>query len=245
MLLYGPYVDFIAANFGAAAVLAALDKCRKTGQGSRLDLSQYEAGLHFIAGALLDYRINGRVANRKGNSHGSAAPHGAFECRNRRWLTLSCWSDEEFSTFCHVIGRGELINDKRFSSLTARKENELALNDIVETWSRSIDADEAATMLQNAGICAYPVNTVADVFSDEQLRKAEIWHWRRHPVMGKQAYMLTPFTLSATPGDIFSPAPMFGGDNQTVFQEYLQMLRAEYDEYQKSGIIGESPINLD
>lgn len=245
MLLYGPYIDFIAANFGAAAVLAALDQSRKTGKGSRLDISQYETGLHFIAGALLDYQINGNIASREGNSHRAAAPHGAYECENDRWVTLSCWSDKEFVLLSELMGRSELADDKRFASLIARKKNEQILNDIIEAWTRLLDADELATTLQGAGICAYPVNTVADVFSDKQLRNIRVWRWRRHPVMGDQAYMMPPFSLSQTPGDIFSPAPMFGGDNQTVFQEYLGISKEKYKEYEKNGVIGMSPITID
>jgi len=54
MLLFGPYIDFVAVGFGLVAVLAALDCRRRTGRGQYIDLSQYEAGLQFIAPALLN-----------------------------------------------------------------------------------------------------------------------------------------------------------------------------------------------
>src|SRR5207249_10119793 len=40
MLLFGPYVDFVAVGFGLIAVLAALDYRRRTGSGQHIDLSQ-------------------------------------------------------------------------------------------------------------------------------------------------------------------------------------------------------------
>src|SRR5438128_6904989 len=46
--LYGPYIDFIAVAYGGIAVLAALDHRRRTGEGTFIDLAQYEAGLQFI-----------------------------------------------------------------------------------------------------------------------------------------------------------------------------------------------------
>ena len=50
--LYGPYIDMIAVAYGGAAVLAALDRQRRTGEGAFIDLAQYEAGLQFLAPAL-------------------------------------------------------------------------------------------------------------------------------------------------------------------------------------------------
>ena len=51
----------------AAAVLAALDYRRRTGKGQYLDQSQTETALPFIEPLLLDYFVNGRIANRDGN----------------------------------------------------------------------------------------------------------------------------------------------------------------------------------
>src|SRR5712692_4648012 len=62
--LYGPYVDFVAVAFGGAAVLAALDYRRRTGKPVYIDLAQYEAGLQFIGGALLDYSASGVIRGR-------------------------------------------------------------------------------------------------------------------------------------------------------------------------------------
>src|SRR5205807_2006320 len=70
MLLFGPYIDFVAVGFGLIAVTAALDHRRRTGRGQYIDLSQYEAGLQFIAAALLDHELNGRVPTGRGAGAG-------------------------------------------------------------------------------------------------------------------------------------------------------------------------------
>ena len=57
MLLYGPYIDFVAALVSAPAVLAALDRRKRTGEGAYFDVAQYECGLSFIAGALFGAEI--------------------------------------------------------------------------------------------------------------------------------------------------------------------------------------------
>ena len=60
--VYGAYTDFVNPPNGVAAVIAALDHRRRTGQGQHLDLSQYECAVHYLAPQLLDYQLTGRVA---------------------------------------------------------------------------------------------------------------------------------------------------------------------------------------
>jgi crotonobetainyl-CoA:carnitine CoA-transferase CaiB-like acyl-CoA transferase len=238
MLLYGPYIDFIAANFGAAAVLAALDRSRKTGKGCRIDLSQYETGLQFIAGALFDFHRNGHIAERNMNADPVAVPHGAYRCLDNRWLALSCWSDDDFTTLAGLMGRSSLASSEKFLDRKTRKRNEGELNVLIGNWCLQQDASELAERLQKNGICSYPVNTVADVFSDPQLRELAIWRWRRHPEIGLQAYMFPSFNLYDTPGDIYNPAPLFGGDNDFVYRELMGLSEEEMREYRQRGVIG-------
>src|SRR3990167_1523378 len=175
MLLYGPYIDFIASTLGAAAVLAALDRQRRTGQGARVDLAQYESGLMFVAGALLDYHANGGIADRACNSDPKAAPHDAYQCRAGQWLAISCWPADEFGRFAGILGRPELTADPHFATLELRKANGPELDALIARWSLTQDAAAAAALFQAARVHAYPVNTIADLFRDPQLLYRRIW----------------------------------------------------------------------
>ncbi len=237
MLLYGPYIDFIAANYGASAVLAALDKSRRTGQGGHIDLSQYETGLQFLAGALFDYNENGNIADRNMNSDAVAAPHGAYPCIDDQWVTLSCWSDEEFSRLAKIMSNKNILTDERFDTAVHRRENEVELNRIISQWTMAEAALGVATQLQSQGICSYPVNTVADVFSDPQLCELETWRWRRHREIGLLACNFPPFDLSETPGDIYNTAPLFGGDNDYIYGDLLGLNEQQMEQYRKDGVI--------
>jgi crotonobetainyl-CoA:carnitine CoA-transferase CaiB-like acyl-CoA transferase len=235
MLLYGPYIDFIASTFGAASVLAALDRQRRTGQGAWIDLAQYESGLLFIAGALLEHQKTGAIATRSCNSDANAAPHGAYPCRDGQWLALSCWSDEEFGRFSGVLGRPELAADRRFSTLALCQAHGEELDAIIAAWSLTQDADEAAAMLQAARVHAYPVNTIAGLFSDPQLLHRRMWRRRLHGAIGDLSCYYSAFELSATPGDVMAAAPLIGEHNALVFREFLGMTEAQYADYQQQG----------
>lgn len=212
MLLYGPYIDFIASTLGAVAVLAALEQRRATGKGAYLDVSQYECGLLFIAGELLDYHTTGRVAARAGNSDPDAQPHGAFPCGDGRWLALSCWSDAERTALENLLGKAELTS-----------------------WLDERKADEAAQQLQAAGVHAHAVNTIADLFADPQLEARGQWQRRSHAVIGEHAYCAPAFALSETPGEVTTAAHTLGRDNEAVFRGLLGLSREEYGDCEAAG----------
>ena len=212
MLLYGPYIDFIASTLGAAAVLAALEQRRRTGAGAWLDVSQYECGLMFLAGPLLEYHMSGRVAQRAGNDDPDAVLHGAYPCANGTWIAVSCWSAEERRRLDVAIGPQSL-----------------------EAWLAARPADAAAQALQSAGVHAHAVNTVADLFTDPQLAARRQWRRRPHPVIGDQAYCFPAFDLSETPGDVTRAAPTLGADNEQVFRELLGLSADELAAYEAAG----------
>lgn len=236
-LLYGPYIDFIASTMGSAAVLAALERRRRSGIGAYLDVSQYECGLMFMAGPLLDYHKNGTVAARAGNTDPAAAPHGAYRCGDGEWVVLSCWSDAEFARFAQAIGRSELATQERFSTLAARQRSGTELDTYVARWAAAQTAAAAAHALQAASVHAHGVATMADLFSDPQLIARRQWRRRRHPVIGDHSYLFPAFDLAAMPGDINAPAPLLGADNRTVFQDFLELSDAEYAAARASGAI--------
>jgi crotonobetainyl-CoA:carnitine CoA-transferase CaiB-like acyl-CoA transferase len=222
MLLYGPYIDFIASLMGCSAALAALDQCRRTGKGTWIDISQYECGLHFMAGALLAYHRDGTIAGRDGNRDPEATPHGAYRCRDGRWLALSCWSEKEFAALSQALGCPAMAEDPRFSSADKRRRNTQALDEALADSLRERDATETAKILQRVGVGAYPVNTIADLFTDPQLDARKTWRRREHEEIGEQAYLMPAFDLSSTPGDISHAAPLLGSDNDVVFREILE-----------------------
>jgi benzylsuccinate CoA-transferase BbsF subunit len=236
MLLYGPYIDFVAALEGAAVALAALDKRRRTGKGAFIDVSQYECGLSFLAGSLLDYHANGKVLDRSGNDDPKAAPHNAYACRKNEWVAISCWSNEEFARLGKAIGRPEWALENAYASPESRRANKDDLDEEIGEWCRKKSADAVAERLQKAGVNAYRINTVADLFTDEQLRHRKTWRKRRHSVIGDQSYYFPGFDLSETPGDVTSPAPLLGGDNDVVYREYLGMSEEEFAKYKAQGV---------
>ena len=225
--LYGPYIDFVAVICGGAAVLAALDRQRRTGEGAFIDLSQYESGLQFIGGGLLNLFANGAVANRAGNRDPEAVPHGCFRARDGRWLVLSCWSDNDWQKLAMALNCPGWINE-RFDTAAKRRRHEGEINELIRTRISSGDAAALMERLQAAGVHAAVVASIADLFSDRQLAARQAWQPQEHPEIGRHNYRMPAYQLSETPGGVRSHAPCLGEHNDKVFREWLGLSEAEY-----------------
>jgi crotonobetainyl-CoA:carnitine CoA-transferase CaiB-like acyl-CoA transferase len=236
MLLYGPYIDYIASTLGASAALAAVIRSRRTGKGALIDVSQYECGLAFMGAAMADFFATGRVAQRCGNDDPEAVPHGAYRCSDGEWLALSCWSDGEFAALARTLGNDGLAKDPRFARAGARRANLEELDEAISAWTAGRTADAAAQSLQAVGVGAYPVVTMAGLFSDPLLFARRQFRVRRHPEMGDHAYCFPGFDLAEAPGDIIGPAPCVGADNDFVFRDLIGLTEAEYQAYRQRGV---------
>jgi len=237
MLLFGPYIDFVAVGFGLTAVLAALDHRRRTGCGQFIDLAQYETGLQFIAPVLLDYEANNRVMTHDGNHDPFAAPHNAYPCRgDDQWCVIAVFSDDEWRALCNASDHPEWISDPRFATFAARKQNEDALDQLIAQWTIQFAPRAVMEKLQAVGVAAGIVNHLGDLFCDPQLKHRNIWRELSHAELEKFDYEAPPFNLSETPAELH-PSPLLGEHNRDVFGGILGLSDGEIDALTQQGAI--------
>ncbi len=238
VLLYGPYIDFVAVGFGLIAVLAALDFRRRTGKGQHIDLSQYECGVQFVAPAILDFQVNGRLQGAQANRDPRAAPHGAYRCReDDTWCIIAVFTDEEWHALCEAAGHPEWKSDPRFVTLAARKAQEDELDRVIAGWTAALTPQEVMERLQGAGVPAGTVNTIGDLFSCPQLLHRQQWRALEHCELGRYEYEAPPFLLPDTPAELRRPSPCLGEHNDYVFGELLRMRKEEVGHLKAEGVI--------
>jgi crotonobetainyl-CoA:carnitine CoA-transferase CaiB-like acyl-CoA transferase len=231
VLLYGPYIDYVAVGYGAIAVLAALERRKRTGAGCTIDLSQYEAGLQFLTPTILEFAANGRIPGRLGNADAVAAPHGVYRCAGPdRWVALSVWSDAEWRELCEVSG----IDGP--ATAAERRRVRLELDERIGAWTATRDRDLIVTLLRRSGLRAAPVLSISELFSDAQLAHRATWPVVTHPAIGEMHLMAPPFHLSATPSAQDRPGPTVGADNDHVFGEVLGLSLDERRTLERDGV---------
>ena len=240
VLLYGPYIDYVAVGFGAVAVLAGLRRRRKTGKGCHIDLSQYESGLQFIAPALLDFVVNGRVAERNGNRHPTAAPHAVFRCKDPSddaWVALSVMDDAEWARFVDAVGKPPWAEAAELRTATGRKAREAEIERAIAGWTAEHTREEVVNALRAHGLRAYPVNSMADLFSDPQLAARGYWRPVEHPVMGTLHVEAPPALLHGTPPVQEKAAPLLGADTDYVLGDILGLESDEIHALAEQGVL--------
>ena len=236
---YGAYSDFIAPRFSACALLAALDYRRRTGRGQYIDMSQYEAAMQNLAPALIDYFASGRVLGPKANASERYAPHGAYRCAdedgNERWIAIAVADDAQWRAMLAALDAKSA--DSRFASAAGRLNNPAALDEFVDSMTRTHNAHELTMALQAAGVAAYPVENCVDIHRDENLEAFGFWHWLEHKEMGASPYEGLEHRMSRTPGTLRAAAPILGQDNDEIFGTMLALGAGEIEQLKKENVI--------
>lgn len=236
---YGAYTDFTTPIFGTSALIAALDYRRRTGKGQNLDLSQYEAGVHFLAPLLLDFNVTGRISGRVGNCCPYAAPHGAYACQGQdEWCAIAVFSDGEWQAFRQAIGNPTWAEDPKFATIIGRKKNEDELNKLVEEWTSNFAPEQVMAIMQAAGVSAGVVQKPENVQIDVQFKhRHHLWSFE-HRELGKHYCDGPCFVLSSTPSEPRMAAPCLGEHNEYVYTKILGMSDDEFVELLAEGVFG-------
>ena len=232
------YTDAVAPAFSAVTLIGALLYRRRTGKGVFIDQSQTEAGVCFLGPAILDYLTNGRVANRQGNRDPYLVPHGVFPCRgDDRWVAIAVSNEREWQEFCRALGREEWLQNERFATATARKDNEDELERFIGEWTAQRTPEEVMELLQSVGVSAGIVATTEDLFNDPQLKHREHFKILEHKEIGPYSHERPPFRFSKMPYQQQRPAPLLGEDNEYVLKDLLGYTDDEIAEFLIDGAV--------
>jgi benzylsuccinate CoA-transferase BbsF subunit len=234
----GAYTDSIVPRMAAFAFLGALDYRRRTGEGQHLDISQFEAAIHFMAPALIDYMSGGNLVQPQGNRSDRYAPHGAYRCADEggeeRWVTIAVEDDEQWHSVLGALGQP--TGDPRFATIIDRIEAAHAVDEYVQTLVRDRSAQALAESLQAAGVAAYPVQNCLDLHSDENLVSFDYWQWLEQRDAGFMPYDGRSYRLDRT-GSKQTAAPSLGAHNEEILGGLLGMSKGEMARLQGVGVV--------
>jgi len=237
VILYGPYIDYIAVGYGVIAILAALERRRRTGEGCVIDLSQYEAGLQFLTPAMLEHAANGIAPTRDANHDRMAVPHGVYPTEGEdRWVALSVWSDDEWARFRVALGDPQWSSDAGLATAAGRRAREDELDSRIAQWTRAHPREEIVDALRANGLRAAPVESVAELFDDAQLAHRGVWRRAAHAGLGEIGLMAPPFALSETAARPDRAGPTLGEHNEAVFKGLLGLGADEYASLAADGV---------
>jgi crotonobetainyl-CoA:carnitine CoA-transferase CaiB-like acyl-CoA transferase len=234
---FAAYTDYTSPKFTVAALLAAVDHRRRTGEGQYIDLSQAECSIHTIGRAVLDYTVNGRVPTRMGNALREYAPSGVYPCLGTdRWVAIAAPTEDAWRALCVASGRG-WAEDRRFATETARRENREALDEAIGAWTAGFEPGALEDLLQAVGVPVHRASTSADVLADPQLKEREHVVELEHPRLGPVPIETSRMRFGRTPAVVTWLAPGIGEHNDHVLREILGMSDEEITELVTDGVL--------
>ena len=219
-MAYGPagtITDSLAPRYLATAILGALWRRRRTGEGEWIDVSQIETAVYSLSEIVARFSANGEVQGRIGNHSEHCAPHSAYPASgDDRWIAIACPTDGEWQRLVEAMGTPEWALDARFARNAGRLEHQAELDARISEWTQGFDRYALAEQLQAAGVQAAPVQDSRDVIADPQLAHREHFVPLEHVHLGRVWCERSGMRLSEAPGKLTSPGPNLGQHDREI-----------------------------
>jgi formyl-CoA transferase len=231
--------DSLAGMFAVQGALAALYRRTVTGEGQVVDAALTESCLAVQESTIPDYDVGGVVRGPSGTRLEGIAPSNIYRTADGSWVVIAANQDTVFRRLCAAMGRPELATDDRFANHIARGRNQDELDTIIGDWASDRDPLDIISTLSDAGVISGPINTVAEVVEDPQLRARGMIaeHWDERVERTVRGPGVVP-VLSATPGTIRNAGPARPGQhNDEVYTGLLGKTDAELGALRAEGVI--------
>ena len=231
--------DSLAGMFAVQGALAALYRRTVTGEGQIVDVALTESCLAIQESTIPDYDVGGVVRGPSGTRLEGIAPSNIYRSADGSWVVIAANQDTVFRRLCTAMGRPELSTDDRFANHVARGRNQDELDKIIGDWAAAEQPDEIIAELGEAGVISGPINTVAEVVNDPQLRARGMLADHYDERIGRN--VLGPGIvpkLSETPGAIRNAGSAEPGQhNVEVYTELLGVEKADLQALRAKGVL--------
>jgi formyl-CoA transferase len=231
-----PIADIITGMYASIAICAALAYRERTGIGQHLDLALLDSQIALLAYQNTNYFATGVPPKRIGNLHPNIVPYQPFRAADGE-LILACGNDNLYRKFCEAAGCPELATDPRFATNGKRVENRAELTRLLSELFKKRSKHEWLELLEAAGVPNGPINDIAQVFEEPQVKARGVRMELEHPAAGKLPMVASPMRFSATPPDYKRAPPLLGQHTAEVLRELLGKSEAEIEKLRAARVI--------
>jgi len=221
-------LEFHAAIYAAAGVVAALLVRDRDGIAQRVDISIYQCAVNSLA-TFLPLHYGGRPAHRDGNRHPMAAPWNAFRASDG-WVLICSAKDEHWVQLCETMGTPELASEGDLVKLVDRLARVDAVDTAVNAWTSTMSVEDCVERLSAGGIATGPIIEVRQFEQDANIKHRGMALRVFDPASKRESLIAgTPLKASRTGGVASVAAPVPG-----EAREFVKSLRGSRGEAPKS-----------
>ena len=228
--------DIMAGMYAVTAILAALNAREKTGSGQCIDVPLYDSQVAWLANQSMNYLIGGEVPQRLGTGHPNLVPYQVFATADGH-LMLAVGNDRQFQSCVTCLGCSELADDPRFRRNSGRVEHrEVLAKELSDLLSKGT-TEKWLQALKGSGVPVGPINSIADVLSDQYAAERGLVQTMQHPLTDALPTVSNPVQFSNTSVSDISAPPLLGQHTDEVLAEWLHYSEEQIAKLASSNVI--------
>jgi crotonobetainyl-CoA:carnitine CoA-transferase CaiB-like acyl-CoA transferase len=212
--------DILTGMYATTAIQAAIIEREKSALGQHIDLALLDVQVACLANQGMNYLVSKETPKRMGNAHPNIVPYQTFKTADG-FIILTIGNDSQFADFCEVANCSTLIRDPLFATNQARVQNREL---VVQRLTKIIEAKNSDFWLQQLeikGVPCGPINDIAEVFDNPQVKHRNMLGELSHPENGKVPTVKNPINFSRTPIVYNQAPPNLGEHTEDVLAELL------------------------
>ncbi|SHH36805.1 CaiB/BaiF CoA transferase family protein [Pollutimonas bauzanensis] len=210
-----PIIDLMTGVYACNGILMALRERDRSSQGQHLDISLLDVQVSTLSTLAANYLESGELPGRHGNEHPTVVPGDAVQCADGP-LMLMVGNDRQFIRLCKHLGLPEIATDPRFGTNEHRVRYKDDLMPLIRRGFETASRQHWLDLLLPEGIPCGPINTIAEVFADEQVQARKCVVSTQHDIFGNIRSVGTPIHMSRTPARATAPPAVLGEHTDAV-----------------------------
>jgi crotonobetainyl-CoA:carnitine CoA-transferase CaiB-like acyl-CoA transferase len=161
--------DIFTGVYAVSGILAALHQRHMTGVGQHVDMALMDVAVSVTANQAMNYLTTGTPPGRTGNYHPNLTPYQVFDCADGH-IIIATGNDGQYQRLCRLLGLDWMADVPEFLKNADRVANRDRMIDLLMAETRKRSKADLLTGCEAEGIPAGPINDMAEVFGDPQVK---------------------------------------------------------------------------
>jgi crotonobetainyl-CoA:carnitine CoA-transferase CaiB-like acyl-CoA transferase len=215
-----PITDILAAMYGVYAILAALLRRERTGEGAEIDISLFDCAVTMMTNLMNMVLVEGMKDEdlRMGTKYFLATPYEPYPAGDGKLLNIVVATEWHWEAFCKSVGLENLLKDERFKTNQQRLKHREELEKIIIEKLKEKSRDEWIEILLKAGVPCGAVNEIKEVINHPQTIARNVIVEIDYPGLGKIKTFNNPVKISGIRFSVQRP-PRLGEHTEEILKK--------------------------
>jgi formyl-CoA transferase len=223
--------DLATGMFASSAILAALFKRERTGEGQRIDMALLDSQLALMSYVASNYLVTGELPERYGNGHPNIVPYQEFKAQDQ-YFAFAAGNDRQWRKFCTAVNKPHWAEDERFATNSARVQNRKEVIAMLNELFATRPAAEWMALCDEVGLPTGPINNIAQVLDNPQVQARQM-----QVEVEDTPLLASPLKIPTTPTTVRLSPPHLGQHTEAIMQELLGYAPDQIAALRKDGVI--------